>query len=62
MIKIPYVIENFIEPEDAKILVQEMSNPSEVNPYPEYYKTRFGGTGFPYNNKVLELQKKYATK
>jgi hypothetical protein len=62
MLEVPYIIENFIEPEDAKILIQEMSNPSEVNPYPEYYKTRFGGTGFPYNKKVLELQKKYALK
>jgi hypothetical protein len=61
MIK-PVVIDNFISPEDADILVEEMNSPSEVNPYPNYYKTRFGGTGFPYNKKVLEIQKKYALK
>ena len=61
MIK-PIVLENFISPEDAGILLKEMNSPSEINPYPEYYKTRFGGTAFPYNKKVLELQKKYALK
>jgi hypothetical protein len=61
MIK-PFIIDNFIDPHDANILIQEMKNPSEVNPYPDYYKTRFGGTSFPYNKKVLELQKKYALK
>lgn len=62
MLEKPYVVENFITAEDAAILVQEMENPSERNPYPEYYKTRFGGTGYPYNARVLELQKKYALK
>ena len=62
MLKRPVVIENFIDPEDAEILLEEMRNPSEVNPYPDYYKTRFGGTGYPYNERVLSLQKKYALK
>lgn len=58
----PIVIENFVSQEDADILIQEMKSPSEVNPYPDYYKTRFGGTGYPYNNRVLAIQKKYALK
>ena len=62
MIDMPFVIENFIEPEDAETLLRELRNPSETNPYPSYYKTRFGGTGYPYNKTVLELQKKYALK
>ena len=62
MLTQPVVIEDFISAEDAAILVQEMENPSERNPYPEYYKTRFGGTGYPYNARVLALQKKYALK
>lgn len=62
MISQPVVIENFIEPEDAEILLSEMSNPSEINPYPDYYKKRFGGTGYPYNQRVLSIQKKYALK
>jgi hypothetical protein len=60
MIKIPVVIENFIDPEDAEILLREMDNPSETNPYPAYYQTRFGGTGYPYNKVVLDIQKKYS--
>ncbi len=62
MLTVPVVIENFVTPEDAQILLEEMRSPSEVNPYPEYYKTRFGGTGYPYNRRVLEIQKKYALK
>jgi hypothetical protein len=62
MITEPVIIDNFIEPADAEVLIKEMHDPSEINPYPEYYKTRFGGTGFPYNKTVLELQKKYAIK
>lgn len=58
----PFVIDDFITPEDAEILVSEMKSPSEVNPYPEYFKTRFGGTGFPYNNRVNTILKKYAQK
>lgn len=60
MIKRPVVIKNFIDPEDAKTLLKEMSSPSERNPYPSYYKTRFGGTGYPYNKTVLDIQKKYS--
>jgi hypothetical protein len=58
----PVVIENFISEEDARILIEEMEHPSEVNPYPSYYKTRFGGTGYPYNKRVLDIQKRYALK
>jgi hypothetical protein len=60
MITKPFVIENFVSPEDAQVLIEEMENPSETNPYPSYYKTRFGGTGYPYNQRVLEIQKRYA--
>ncbi len=60
MITQPVVIENFIDPKDAEVLLKEMSSPSEINPYPNYYKTRFGGTGYPYNKTVIELHKKYS--
>jgi hypothetical protein len=56
------VIDNFITPEDAAILIEEQTNPSEVNPYPEYYKERFGGTAFPYNKRVMDLLVKYGRK
>jgi hypothetical protein len=62
MLKEPVIFENFIDPEDAQVLIDEMNNPSETNPYPEYYKKRFGGTGFPYNAKVNAILKKYALK
>jgi hypothetical protein len=52
--------DNFITEEDANILINEIDFPSEKNPYPEYYKQRFGGTAFPYNNKVQSLLKKYS--
>lgn len=54
------VIKNFIHPEDAKILISEIESPSEVNPYPEYYKNRNGGTALPYNHRVMSLLRKYA--
>jgi hypothetical protein len=60
MITLPVVIKNFINAEDAQILINEINNPSEVNPYPEYYKTRYGGTAYPYNKIVLNIQKKYS--
>jgi len=60
MITVPVVIKNFINAEDAQILINEINNPSEVNPYPEYYKTRYGGTAYPYNKIVLNIQKKYS--
>lgn len=53
------VIDNFITPEDAAILMQEQDRPSEVNPYPEYYAKRFGGTAFPYNKRVMDILIKY---
>ena len=54
-----HIIEDFITPEDAETLINEQLHPSEVNPYPEYYADRFGGTAFPYNNVVLGLLRKY---
>jgi hypothetical protein len=60
MIKEPIVVKNFITPEDAQTLIKEINNPSESNPYPEYYKTRYGGTAYPYNKIVLDIQKKYS--
>lgn len=53
------IIENFITPEDAQTLIDEQLHPSEINPYPEYYKERFGGTAFPYNKRVMDLLIKY---
>lgn len=60
MITTPVVIKNFITPEDAQTLIDEINHPSETNPYPEYYKTRYGGTAYPYNKVVLGIQKKYS--
>jgi hypothetical protein len=54
-----YVIEDFITPEEAEILINEQKNPSETNEYPAYYKKRFGGTAFPYNKTVMDILKKY---
>jgi hypothetical protein len=56
------VIENFITEEDASTLIKEQLQPSEINPYPEYYKERFGGTAFPYNKTVMDLLIKYGNK
>jgi hypothetical protein len=53
------VIDNFISPEDAAILMEEQDRPSERNPYPEYYAKRFGGTAFPYNKRVMDILIKY---
>lgn len=60
MIKSPVIIKNFISEKDATTLINEIKSPSEVNPYPEYYKTRYGGTAYPYNKTVLSIQKKYS--
>lgn len=54
------VEDNFITEEDAKTLINEIKNPSEVNPYPSYYSDRYGGTAFPYNNTVQTILKKYS--
>jgi hypothetical protein len=56
------IIDNFITPEDAQTLINEQMHPSEVNPYPEYYAERFGGTAFPYNKVVMDLLVKYGDK
>lgn len=57
-----HIIDNFITPEDAQVLIEEQDRPSEVNPYPEYYKNRFGGTAFPYNKRVMDMLIKYGLK
>lgn len=57
-----HIIDNFISDEDADALVKEIKTPSEVNDHPDYYLDRFGGTAFPYNDTVLNIQKKYAYK
>lgn len=57
-----HIIDNFIDAEDAAVLIEEQARPSEINPYPEYYKDRFGGTAFPYNDRVMSLLKKYGHK
>lgn len=54
--------DNFIEEDDADVLISEMKSPSSQNPYPEYYKERFGGTAFPYNENVQSILKKYSDK
>ena len=56
------VVDNFISDQDAQVLINEMNNPSEQNPYPEYYKKRYGGTAFPYNKTVMDLLIKYGHK
>jgi hypothetical protein len=57
-----HIIDNFITPEDAAVLIEEQKQPSEINPYPEYYSKRFGGTAFPYNKRVMDLLIKYGHK
>jgi len=54
------IIEDFISPEDAEILISEIIRPSEINPYPDYYADRNGGTAFPYNKRVMDILRKYA--
>lgn len=55
------VLDNFISSTDAELLINEIKNPSEINPYPDYYTKRYGGTAFPYNNNVQTILKKYST-
>jgi len=52
------IIEDFITPEDALLMIEQLDNPNK-GVYPEYYKDRNGGTGFPYNPESIALQKKY---
>lgn len=56
------IIDNFITPEDAAILISEQDNPSERNPYPERYSKYFGGTAFPYNKRTMDILIKYGKK
>jgi len=57
-----HIIDNFITPEDAAVMIEEQMSPSETNPYPEYYEERFGGTAFPYNDRIMSLLVKYGDK
>lgn len=57
-----HIIDNFISPDDAATLIREQQNPSETNPYPEYYKKRYGGTSLPYNKTVMDIMVKYGKK
>jgi hypothetical protein len=56
------IINNFIEPNDAQLYMDEARKPSKVEPFPEYYKDRFGGTALPYNENTRYLNKKYGRK
>jgi len=53
------IVDNFIDEQDALMLIKEQNMPSEINPYPEYYKTRYGGTSLPYNKIVMDILSKY---
>ena len=55
-----HIEKDFISPGDARILIDEQINPSETNPYPEYYKDRVGGSAFPYNETVMRLLRAYS--
>jgi 2OG-Fe(II) oxygenase superfamily len=52
------VIEDFVTPEDAQALINQLNNPDK-GIYPDYYKDRNGGTAFPYNQETISLLKKY---
>lgn len=56
------VVEDFIDEQDALALISEIQSPSEVNPYPDYYSERNGGTAFPYNKRVIDILRVYAKK
>ena len=56
------ILDNFIDAKDAEILISEMNNPSEINPYPDYYSKRYGGTALPYNKNVMNILIKYGKK
>jgi hypothetical protein len=57
-----HIIDDFITSDDAATLIKEQTSPSSLNPYPEYYKKRFGGTSLPYNDVVMDIMKKYSDK
>lgn len=56
------VINDFVEPADAQLYMDEARTPSQVEPFPDYYKDRFGGTALPYNANTRYLNKKYGRK
>jgi hypothetical protein len=57
-----HIVENVISEEDARTIISEMNNPSESNPYPDFYSNRNGGTALPYNKTTIGLMKKYGEK
>lgn len=57
-----FVVDNFISKEDAKIIISEINNPSEIKEYPAWYAERNGGTALPYNDRVLDILKRYGNK
>lgn len=56
------IVSNFLEEDDAKLYVKEADHPSAIEPFPEYYKERFGGTALQYNDNTRYLNKKYGRK
>jgi hypothetical protein len=62
MTNLIHVIPNFIDQEDANLWMQEATNPSKREDYPDYYSDRFGGTALPYNENTRYLNKKYGRK
>jgi hypothetical protein len=56
------VVENFIDKKCSNTIISEINNPSQINPYPEYYLNRNGGTALPYNQATLAILKKYSDK
>ena len=57
-----HIIDDFISKEDALAMIDEQNNPSQTKPYPDYYAKRFGGTNFPYNDRIMSLLVKYGHK
>jgi hypothetical protein len=56
------IVNNFLEEKDAIQYMQEADRPTYREPWPDYYKTRFGGTALPYNEYTRHLNKKYGRK
>jgi hypothetical protein len=57
------VVEDFISPEDARVLIEQQEDPMAIRlPYPDYYSERYGGTSLPYNKTVMDIMTKYGHK
>ena len=57
-----FIVNDFISEEDSKKIISEINNPSSINPYPEHYSNRNGGTALPYNGIVLDVLRRYGNK